>query len=445
MAGNIHPVALFRLSVLGPLASREALERGEIKHLVRELASRTYQIPRSKRIRIAEGTIESWYYAWKRGGIEALSPKPRSDLGESKLDPAVQRAILDAKQQQPKRSINTIRFLLENTGLVAKNELSRSAVHRLLQKHALSNYHGEQEPLEERRSFVAKHAGDIWYGDVMHGPRLPVAGRNRKVYLVSLMDDASRLLTHSAFCLSETALDIEGVLKQAVLKRGLPKKLVIDNGAAYRANTLQEICARLEIRLIYCRPYQPTSKGKLEKWHAFVRSAFLGELDSRSINDLADLNARLWAWVEQFYHWRSHAGLENGLSPLQRWQQDLPHIRTLGPFAHTLDEIFLHRHVRKVRKDATVSFQGRFLEVPFELVGNKVVLVVDPHTDSVVAVESTNGKYLGKAVPLDVDANLNRKRVRPNPLQEKTPTRTRHPDLSLVETIYQKQTASFLL
>src|SRR3546814_3199826 len=44
----------------------------------------------------------------------------------------------------------------------------------------------------------------------MHGPAIPVAGRQRKVYLVSLMDDASRLITHSAFCLGETALDIEG-------------------------------------------------------------------------------------------------------------------------------------------------------------------------------------------------------------------------------------------
>jgi putative transposase len=68
-----------------------------------------------------------------------------------------------------------------------------------------------------------------------------------KAYLVSLMDDASRLIPHSAFCPGESALDIEGVLKQAVLKRGRPTRLVIDNGAAYRAKTLQGICARLDI------------------------------------------------------------------------------------------------------------------------------------------------------------------------------------------------------
>ena len=72
---------------------------------------------------------------------------------------------------------------------------------------------------EERRRFSAEFAGSIWYGDVLHGPRLPLGGRVRKTYLVSLIDDASRLIAHSAFCLGETALDIEGVLKQALLKR----------------------------------------------------------------------------------------------------------------------------------------------------------------------------------------------------------------------------------
>src|SRR3546814_14658545 len=78
----------------------------------------------------------------------------------------------------------------------------------------LSRIDGSASQLEEKRSFVAEFAGSIWYGDVMHGPAIPVAGRQRKVYLVSLMDDASRLITHGAFFLGETAPDIEGVLQQ---------------------------------------------------------------------------------------------------------------------------------------------------------------------------------------------------------------------------------------
>jgi transposase InsO family protein len=408
---TIHPVALFRLSVLGPLASRERLARGELKRLLRELAAQRYEIPGSRRSHLSEKTIEAWYYAWKRGGIEALTPQVRCDRGQSKLATELQRALLLAKRENPRRSLDELKRLLEQQGLAARGELSRSTIHRLLQQHGLSRPAGAPSAVVERRSYVAAHAGDIWYGDVMHGPALTLAGRRRKLYLVSLMDDASRLICHSAFCLGETALDIEGVLKQALLRRGVPKKLVVDNGAAYRAQSLQGICARLELRLIYCRPYAPEGKGKLERWHRVVRDQFLSELDPAQIHDLADLNARLWAWLETVYHQRAHRGLD-GRTPLERWQQDLLQVRPLGRFASGLDELFQHRHHRKVRKDGTVAFAGRRFEVPYELAGRDVVLVVDPHREQVLRVESEAGQALGPATALDPVANNRRPRNR---------------------------------
>lgn len=203
-----------------------------------------------------------------------------------------------------------------------------------------------------------------------------------------------------------------GVLKQAVLKRGLPTKLVVDNGAAYRASTLQGICARLAIHLIYCRPYAPEGKGKLERWHRTFRDQFLSELDTTRIRDLEDLNARLWAWLEQVYHRRPHGGLA-GLTPLARYQQDLPKLRLLGPKAAQLDALFYHRIARKVRKDGTVAYQGRDFEVPYELSGQTVQLVVDPQAEVVMGVEDREGQPLGAATPLDPIANAHRRRRRP--------------------------------
>ena len=234
---QIDPMALFRLTVLGPLASRDRLERGELKQILQTLAEKTYEIPGSKRCRLSEKTIENWYYAWKTGGIEALEPNPRRDKGQSKLPIEVQDAILAAKQDNPSRSLNTLIALLEHKGLIAQGTISRSSVHRFLKQHGLSTRSIASSESVERRRFVAAHAGDIWYGDVMHGPQVVIDGRLHKSYWVSLMDDASRLIAHSAFCAGETALDIEAVLKQAVLKRGLPIKLVVDNGAAYRSKT----------------------------------------------------------------------------------------------------------------------------------------------------------------------------------------------------------------
>jgi putative transposase len=412
---EIDPKTLFRLSVLGPLISRERLERGELQQIIRDLAGREYAIPGTRRRHLGEKTIQGWYYDWRRQGMAGLVPQPRQDRGLSKLAPAIQEAILAAKRDNPRRSIRQIQHLLEAAGTVAHDSLSRSTLHRLLQSHGLSRIIGSASVTEEKRSFVAATANAIWYGDVMHGPKVPIRGKLAKAYLVTLFDDASRLVAHSAFCPGETALDIEGVLKQALLKRGKPIKLVVDNGAAYRAQTLQGICARLGIHLIHCRPYAPEGKGKLERWHRTFRDQFLSELDPRLITGLDDLNARLWAWLEQVYHRRAHAGL-NGMTPLARYQQDLAQIRPLGPLAPHLDALFLHRVSRLVRKDGTVSFQGTRFEVPFELSGKTVRLVVDPHAGTVVGVENEKGEAVGQATPLDALANLNRQRRQPDPL-----------------------------
>ena len=135
---KIHPHALFRLSVLGPLASRDRLERGELQALLHELAAKSYAIPNSRRIFLSPKTIEGWYYAWLRGGIDALTPNARRDQGQSKLPELLQEAVLSAKKEQPARSLSTILELVRRAAIPGAQEASRSSIHRLLQQHGLS-------------------------------------------------------------------------------------------------------------------------------------------------------------------------------------------------------------------------------------------------------------------------------------------------------------------
>ena len=60
-----------------------------------------------------------------------------------------------------------------------------------------------------------------------------------------------------------------------------------------------------------------------------------------------------------------------------------------------------------------MSYQGRDFEVPYELSGKTVRLIVDPHLQQVVGVEDEDGNNLGAATPLDVLANCHRRRRRP--------------------------------
>jgi transposase InsO family protein len=294
---------------------------------------------------------------------------------------------------------------LEKDGVVAKKSLSRSSVHRLLTAHKLNKVPSSFEA-QEHRSFEAMYAGQLWQGDVMHGPRITANGRTRKSYLVSWMDDASRLVTHSEFRLSEQKEEIEYVLKQGLIKRGLPYKIYIDNGSAYRSKTLQEACARLQIQVIFCKAYSPESKGKIERWHGTLRGQFLSEIEDEVLS-LTELNIRFWRWLEQ-YNNATHAAL--GMSPNERYQRDLNRIRTLGPFAKQLDELFLHRHKRKVRKDGTISYNSQYYEVPYHLVGDYVLAVVQPENNQVIAVETLEGEALSKVNVLDKISNNYRKR-----------------------------------
>lgn len=439
MSRPLHPDALFRLMVLGPLASRGELKHGEVSTIIRELASKAYDIPGSRRTYLSAETIKRWYHAWKRGGIDALQPKERLDKGKTQLPPRVQETLLRLKRENPARSINLLITMMESSGLIAKGSVARASVHRFLKQLKLSKRILPSINTIEHRSFVAAHAGDLWQGDVLHGPSIQTKDGMRKTYLVSLMDDTSRLLAHCAFCFGETALDIESVLKQAVLKRGRPYKLMVDNGAAYKSGTLQAICARLEIRLIYCRPYMPEGKGKLERFHRTFREQFLNELDLNRVASIDELNARLWAWIESVYHTRPHAGLDRldtneHQTPISRWRQDLHHVRPLTTaIAERLDDIFCHYIVRTVRKDGTVSWDGNCFEVHHHLVGEKVTLVVDPHTQKILRIESAFGDNLGQASPIDRIKNTHRRRQQPHH-EERAITKLTE---SMVETVHQ--------
>jgi transposase InsO family protein len=97
--------------------------------------------------------------------------------------------------------------------------------------------------------------------DVMYGPKIRDAGRSRQTYHIALIDDATRVVPYTAFAFSEGTVAYLAVLEQAVRRRGLPKRLYVDNGAAFRSKQLAIVCAKLGIALIHAKPYSPQGKG----------------------------------------------------------------------------------------------------------------------------------------------------------------------------------------
>jgi hypothetical protein len=88
-------------------------------------------------------------------------------------------------------------------------------------------------------------------------------------------------------------------------------------------------------------------------------------------------------------------------------------MKQLGVFARDLDSYFYHRIKRKVRKDGVIKWDGKDYEVSFEFSGDEVYLVVDPHTQTPLSIESMTYDTLCSIFPLDRQANYKRRRQRP--------------------------------
>jgi transposase InsO family protein len=124
----------------------------------------------------------------------------------------------------------------------------------------------------DRRRFAFEKAGELWMSDVMHAPAVTTAARRKhKTYLIAFLDDATRVVPFSTFALSENTAAFLPVFQQAILRRGLPARLYVDNGANYRSHHLALVCAKLGVALIHARPYQPQGKDYASHCTSFER------------------------------------------------------------------------------------------------------------------------------------------------------------------------------
>lgn len=410
-----HTVALFRYGIIADLVRLEPGAEGLYK-LIADKAARDYTIPGTTRTRVAAETIRHWLKRYRSGGFDALLPKPRADRGRPrKIPDDIAELLIAIKEQHPKLPVRAvIDHARASNQLPDAFELAPSTVHRLLSREGLMRPHADAPSSHDRRRFAFANAGEMWMSDVMHGPTVTVAGRTRrKSYLIAFLDDATRIIPYAAFTLAENTAAFLPVFKQALLRRGLPQRLYVDNGANFRSHHLALVCAKLGIALIHARPYQPQGKGKLERWFRTVRAQLLAHLAIEDTASLAALNRKLWAYVEGEYHHAPHRSLDAN-TPLERWARSADHVHFPEP-GLDLDELFLFEVARRVQNDRTVSLNGVVYEVDAALVGNKVTLRYDPSAPPGRPIQVWyEHRRIHDAKPLDAYANCFVKRHRPS-------------------------------
>ena len=402
-APHVETLALFRYGLIADLLH---LPPGThtLHARLREKADRDYDIPGSPRRRVAAETLRDWLYAYRRGGFDALKPQRRADRGVARALPQdVADRLCALKEAQP--ALSTARLITAaRTQHLLPDDLvvARATVHRLLAAHGLAARPSAEATTTDRRRFAFDAPNELWMSDVMHGPSVfdPDDRRRHKTYLIALLDDATRLIPHAAFARRESVAAFLPVFEHAIRRRGLPKRLYVDNGAAYRSRHLALVCAKLGVTLIHARPYLPQGKGKLERWFRTARLQLLPALTEADTHDLEALNRRLWAWIDGEYHQTPHRGLA-GDTPADRWASNAGAIMLPGD----LGDLFLFEEKRKVQKDRTISLHGIAYEVDAALIGETVLLRYDPVRRQRGIQVHHHGRLIEVAKPVDAYAN----------------------------------------
>lgn len=115
-----------------------------------------------------------------------------------------------------------------------------------------------------------------------------------------------------------------------------------------------------------CRAYRPQTKGKVESGIRYVRGNFLC---GRTAQSVLDLRSQLHTWVWQVANQRVHGTTHEAV--LTAWQQEKLH---LIPLAGRSAYPYLVQEMRRVARDAYVSYRGNRYSVPWRAAGQEVML-----------------------------------------------------------------------
>jgi putative transposase len=387
-------VALFRYRVIAEAASPR-LRPAERGLIVRRLAATAHEHPDGVARPISRGTLDRWVAAYQARGLDGLRPVRRSDAGHVRRHPELLAEAAALRAEHPVRSAAQIAEILRaRYGIgVAERTVRAHLARKGLSRAALG-----AQPARALGRYEAGRPGERWIGDVLVGPFVPyprVAGSARAKLFV-LVDDHSRLLVHGRWVTHENTRAGQDVLRAAIVRRGLPEQLYVDNGAPFANAQLDRCCAVLGVRLIHSTPYRPQGRGKQERLNRLIRERFLVEAEHAGITDLDQLNDRFAAWAEQVCNTRVHA--ETGQTPIDRWRAGGPP-RAADPVL--LAEAFRWSATRVVSKTATVSLHANRYQVDACLAGQRVELRYDPEDLSQLTVWSA-GTPAGTATPLVV-------------------------------------------
>ena len=398
-----HEIAMARFAAVAPVINNTFTEVSAAAYY-RRIAEEPFQTLGGTLRHYSPLTFEDWVRKYRRSGIEGLMPKSRSDAGHArKLTEDAKSALYVLKNRFPKMNATMMYEQIIADGVIDAHEISLSTVQRFAKRAFGQEYMPLQD--RERRAFSSERVNGIWQADTLYGPYK--ANPKERIFIQTIIDDKSRCIVASRAVLADNATSFQSTLKHAVSAYGIPEKLYVDNGSAYRNDQLNIICGQLGVVLVHAPVRDGAAKGKIERANRTLRTRFLSVLEAKDTASLETFQDLLSAWVMR-YNTTSHS--TTGRRPVDIVSAEAHLLRK--PISEAwLKECFLNKITRKVSRDGCVRILKRDFDCPCSYINMSVDLRYDPTDLSKVTIY--DGERRIECFPTDREANAKTKRQKP--------------------------------
>lgn len=399
-----NSVALFRYGIISELIT--GVNKYPTKDAYFKAKSEQEWINKNgDKVSVHEKTIERWYYNYLKYGFDVLKPKDRNDTGRSRrIDDELLNIINHYVIEHPRMPATLIYDELLTNHYIIKDEISLSTISRYVSKLKKSKCVIEHS---EMKRYEASHINEIWCCDTTYSFKINVGEEKKRMYIIGIIDDASRLIVGIDVFFNDNYVNFMSVLKQAVTKYGKPQVLNLDNGAPYKNSQLDMLAARIGIGLYHNKPYYGPGKAKIERWFRTMKDHFMASYNLTSKTTIDEFKKALLEYVNK-YNNDIHSQL-NGKTPNERFFDSSDEIKTLD--SEQIEKAFLLEIERKVSIDCVIQIDNVEYEVPLKYSKKTIRLRYAPDLKKCYVVDPDG--HLEGIQLLDKKANARIKRKQP--------------------------------
>ncbi len=330
----------------------------------------------SKELKINDSVLRKWIKLFKEFGAEGLvQKKSRPKHSPKKTSKWIIDKIINFKKEKPEiGSKATSQHLKRFEGI----DLSATTIGKIFKKYNLpdgdSGYaensymvKGDKKKqlekniesdLNEWERFARPNPNDLWQMDIMSF----YIRDQHKVYLISALDDCSRMIVNWGLYKDQTANNVLETLRGGLAKHGVPSEILTDQGAQFKhwsgVTKFEKLLKKLKVVHIKARSHHPQTCGKIERFHKSIHRELI---DKDFFHSQEQAIEKISRYVEHYNFARPHSSLD-GFTPSDKYFGVIEAVKKyLNDFKQPKNELEDKDDSFKIGSSSKIYLIGKFL------------------------------------------------------------------------------------